>query len=602
MRALTHLFGSVDGYRTLARSPGLGEAEDAALAAMGFGSPQRADEFDRLDGTLCAAGRPLPGGRYAITRLFKAGLDVAGRQTVERRTIVLAPEHWAQVATLDLQAILASEALWHRQAFAEGREVQVPLIASDDLLPSASETDRRAYDALLSARDSGRCAMLPDEPRFQEAVLRLTRLLPREEAVSLGWGVGLWSIPAGVSLATVREMSRQRNAFAAPTAGAWRHPERIETLGGHRSQRPLPVTTLQPEDRNLDTRRMAWIGGGVAVLAGLVLLAIVWFGGASKVPTPTPTPSDMPAPVPTSPAMVAPPVDPPSPPAPMPPTPPPATPSTTASARQDDRPGFGSNAAAGAGFGQDPATAPPTDPAPPTPAAAPPTPAAPAPAPPITPPASIPPPAPQSTSWDEEVQVLRECVDLVQTITGATAGSTPPDASTMALAQRLKERCDDLSTRARKAVERDKPDRIFTFDARGGGPGLAEALREQLSTGPGSLPAGVVRCTALLAARFQLRVGASAIHGAVMARPSLQQQLEWKTVLRNMDEVRDWPTTPFSTWYAAGKDTRRDLSITAASRLLAGKLAVDLPQAGGMKPLVQELKRAEDTLPKEPSP
>lgn len=198
--------------------------------------------------------------------------------------------------------------------------------------------------------------------------------------------------------------------------------------------------------------------------------------------------------------------------------------------------------------------------------------------------------------------MLRECVDLVQAISAATAGPGPPDASVMTLAQRLKDRCDDLSTRARKSVERDKPDRIFSFDARGGGPGLAEALREQLSTGPGSLPAGVVRCTALLAARFQLRVGASAIHGAVMAHPSLQQQLQWKTVLRNMDEVRDWPGTPFSTWFAAGKDTRRDLSSNAAARLLTGKLAADLPQAGGMKPLVQELKRAEDALPQEPSP
>jgi hypothetical protein len=591
MRALTHLFGSVDGYRTLARSPGLGEAEDAALAAMGFGSPQRAEEFDRLDGSLCAAGRPLPGGRYAITRLFKAGLDVAGRQTVERRTIVLAPEQWAEVSLLDLGAILASEALWRREAFAEGREVQVPMIASEDLLPSATETDRRAYDALLSARDSGRCALLPGEPKFEQAVLRLARLLPREEALSLGWGVGLWSMPSGVSLATVRELTRQRNAFAAPTAGAWRHPERIEALGGDGLSRPRAVATPEPAVSRFDTRRLAWGLGGLAALAALLAVVIAWFTAGTRAPAPltpvTPPPTTV-APAPTVAAT-------PTPPPQQAPVAPPA-----ASARPDDRPGFGSNPAAGAGFGQEPA--PPPETAPASPAAAPqPAPAVVPPTPAATPP-QLPPPPPQSTPWDEEVQVLRESVDLVQSISAATTGTGQPDASLEALAQRLKARCDELAVRARRCMESDKPDRVFTFDARGGGPGLSEALREQLGTGSGAPPAGVVRCTALLAARFQLRVGASAIRGAVMAHPSLLQQLSWKTVLRNMDEVREWPATPFSTWYAAGKDTRRDLSTTAAVRLLAGKLAADLPQAGGMKPLVQELKRAVDALPQEPAP
>ena len=60
-RALTHFFGSTDGYRTLARAPGVTDAEDAALASLGFGSPRTQSGFDALDSVPCMAGRVLLG-------------------------------------------------------------------------------------------------------------------------------------------------------------------------------------------------------------------------------------------------------------------------------------------------------------------------------------------------------------------------------------------------------------------------------------------------------------------------------------------------------------------------------------------------------------
>ncbi|NBX25895.1 MAG: hypothetical protein EBQ99_07580, partial [Planctomycetes bacterium] len=128
------------------------------------------------------------------------------------------------------------------------------------------------------------------------------------------------------------------------------------------------------------------------------------------------------------------------------------------------------------------------------------------------------------------MQVLRESVDLVQTIIATSSGPGEPDATLASLAQRLKERSEDLTQRARRCLESDRPERVFSFDARGGGPGLAEALRTQIGTGSGSLPAGTVRCIALLTARFQLRVAASEIRGAIMAHASLAQQPQWKSV------------------------------------------------------------------------
>lgn len=605
MQALTHLFGSVDGYRTLARCAGVADAEDSALAAMGFGSPQRVDEFDGLERSPCMAGRLLPSGRYAITRLFKAGLDVAGRQTVERRTLVLTGEQWSRLAALDLPAILASEALWHRDAFAAGQPVQVPQTLSDDLLPSASEADRRAYDALLSAHASGRCAMLPHDRRFDAAVLRLPRLLPPEEALCLGWGVGLWSIPTGVWLATVRELVRQRNAFVAPTAGAWRHPDRLESLG--RTPHAAPLRVLEParSSPGLGRRKAAMIGSGL-VLGALVVLSLLmrWSGSETPVRPPEPTkPSDAAPPPPSTAETPA--VQPASeaPAATVATSTAPTTPGP-ASTPSDPNPGFGSNAAAGAGFGQG---MPPTEEAPPAATQAPvaPTPppsqppaATPAPAP--APPPSIA-PAPTTTApWDDDVQLLRESVDLAQTITTACSGGGMPDDALRQLAERLCRRCEDLTRRARKLNEDGHRERLFAFDTRGGGPGPASDLQALISAGP--LPVGVVQRIALLAARFQLRVAAGAIEGALAPHRDLRETPAWKASLRAVDEVHDWPGTPFSTWYAAGKDTRSSLPSIAAARLLDRSLAERLPTDSGMLALVQELKRAADGLPTESAP
>ena len=41
------------------------------------------------------------------------------------------------------------------------------------------------------------------EARFSKAILRLPALLPPEQSMALGWGIGLWSVPTGVWLATL---------------------------------------------------------------------------------------------------------------------------------------------------------------------------------------------------------------------------------------------------------------------------------------------------------------------------------------------------------------------------------------------------------------
>lgn len=607
IEALTHLFGSVDGYRTLARSPGLTDAEEAALAALGFGSPQRAEEFDDLERSPCMAGRLLPSGRYAITRMFKAGLDVAGRQTVERRTIVLSGEQWARISALDLQAILASDETWSRRPFEEGRGVRVPETASDDLLPAAEETDRRAYDALLSAQESGRCAMLPDDPRFRAAVLRLPRLLPSAEALCLGWGVGLWSIPTGVWLATIREPGRQRNAFTAATAGAWRHPERLQTLGGGAPRAATPTRFASPLGLRPDRSRLLVIVPSAATVLLLLLAVLLWPRGTQpQEDAPTPgVPAASTAPAAPTPQLSE------APPAPSAPSGPGTSPTPPLSARDDERPGFGATPSSSAGFGQAAptsegaggggATVPVPPPSAPNPPPAVPVTPGPAPAAPPSAPAVPVAPDPESTPWDDELRSLQESVDLVHAITEACRTTAEPGDALLAQAQELVQRCDALCRQANKRSNDDpRRERLLNLDAAGGGGALAEDLLAVTATDP--VPPELVRRLALLAARFQMRVAASAIERSMKLHPSVRATREWTKVLNALDEVSDWPKPPFQMWVVAGARTKGSLSTVVAARLVDGCLARDLPKHSGMRPFIEALKRAESLLPSEAAP
>jgi hypothetical protein len=272
MRALTHLFGSVDGYRTLARSPGITDSEDAALAALGFGSPRNEEEFAQLEASPCMAGRLLPSGRYAITRIFPGPVDVAGRRTVERRTLILDTADWANLATSGVADTLADEANWNRAAFADAAPIDVRARDDDDLMPSATESDRRVFDALLTAHAVGRCAALPAGARWNASVMRLVRLLPREQAMLLGWGVGLWSVPSGVWVATMRTAGASKSTFTAPTAGAWRHPEQVMGLGHGLTKRDSEPAPRRMPRRAIDRR--AWLAAAATAMLLLVLLGV----------------------------------------------------------------------------------------------------------------------------------------------------------------------------------------------------------------------------------------------------------------------------------------------------------------------------------------
>ena len=152
----THLFGSTDGYTTLAKSAHVSEADEHALSIFGFGSPKSQEDIDQLTRHPSVAGRLLPSGRFAITRLFPGKPDVAGRDTVERRSIIFSAQDWKCVVRCDLESLINDQQAFEREVFAKSLPHSVQVNDSEDLLPCAQELERRLYDICCRLRGTMR--------------------------------------------------------------------------------------------------------------------------------------------------------------------------------------------------------------------------------------------------------------------------------------------------------------------------------------------------------------------------------------------------------------------------------------------------------------
>lgn len=232
IRVSTHLFGSTDGYHTLAKSADVSEAEDHALSIFGFGSPKSQEEIDQLALHPSVAGRLLPGGRFAITRLFPGEPDVAGRDTVERRSILFSAHDWKAVVRCDLESLLQDSHAFEREAFTNATEHSVHVNDSEDLLPNFGELERRLYDILLSTPRHNACALVADDPTNRRGLLQLLKLLPGNEAGQLSWGLGLFAATPGVRIATAStSVAAAPNVRWPSLSGNLAHPEKVALLG-----------------------------------------------------------------------------------------------------------------------------------------------------------------------------------------------------------------------------------------------------------------------------------------------------------------------------------------------------------------------------------
>jgi hypothetical protein len=605
MLARTHLFGSTDGYRTLARANGVSDAEDAALAALGFGSPRTEEEFALLQNELCVAGRPLPSGRYAITRVFAGAPDVAGRRTIERRTLVLEMSDWRSLAQSDLRATLQDDRNWSRDAFADGTALDVRRHEMADLLPTPGDPERRVFDALLSAHPAHRCAAFPNVEPWSTAILRLPMLLPSQQQSLVGWGVGLWSVPSGVSIATLHQNAGARNAFSAATSGPWRHPDAVMRLGRDFMPRSSGSSDRSPRLRQRNLGRHLPMAAGLMamLLAGLML----WWAVQQRTATEAPrsaqrsSPRNMPQAPPESSIAVASPTRPIAPATPSTPatSPPDASSTQTVQAASATGGAFGAASETGTndafGSGSSDAMQAPE----PAEMSAEPSPESPAPEPASAPTPEARPNIPQvptdSAPWDAEVGLARQAIDL-----NARAREITTKEQGAALIAQLAQQADAL-VRAHREADRmagkSAPTErcLILIDTRNRKRGLTDMVkREQLAHAFSPL---VVQRMLLLCARFELSLAVQDL-----ARRQLIDMGALPKELRGDVRADGWPDeTPWVLWYFRNKDAPVSTPADGA-RYMASEFDAALDGHPGTRGAQKILEELANRAPREAAP
>jgi len=250
-RAGTHLFGSVEGYTTLAHSSDVTTSEISELAVLGFGQTSDERFLASLTTTPSVYGRPLNSGRFAVTRCFPGSPDDAGRTTLRLHTLLLEAAAYDKLCSDGLEHLVRSD-VWTQAAFDNGETVNLPA-NSRAATRHVDEYDFRVYDALVSAvAHSGSISVLPDTLEVERAILRFPQVLDADQRRSYRWGVRLLATAVPVDLCTLASQasrSGRRRVNTMSWNGSWRNEGVAFLADSNRAngleQLPPPQSVLQ---------------------------------------------------------------------------------------------------------------------------------------------------------------------------------------------------------------------------------------------------------------------------------------------------------------------------------------------------------------------
>ncbi len=107
-----HVFGSITGYATLARSAGLTAGERQELESLSFGTPYDPSYQASLLKKAAVWSRPLGSGKRAVSRVLPGRPDDAGRPTLLFVTAVVSAADWNLTLQGDVRPLLRRAELW----------------------------------------------------------------------------------------------------------------------------------------------------------------------------------------------------------------------------------------------------------------------------------------------------------------------------------------------------------------------------------------------------------------------------------------------------------------------------------------------------------
>jgi len=107
-----HIFGSIRGYTTLAKSEDLSSEEIAKLETVSFGQTNESSYLSTLQTNPAFISRPLRSDKWAVTRVFQGELDDRNRITLLFISAVITIDDWLYSLKCDVNKLLDCPSLW----------------------------------------------------------------------------------------------------------------------------------------------------------------------------------------------------------------------------------------------------------------------------------------------------------------------------------------------------------------------------------------------------------------------------------------------------------------------------------------------------------
>lgn len=253
IRVGRHVLGSTKGYTTLAASPDLTADEIALLETLGFGQTDDEEFLQSLHNLPAGMGRPLPGGRYALTRCLPGPLDTANRRTLVFTSLVFSTEDWCGYAAYSALSLLDDASLW---SFVTNKELGTVFINCAPATKDEMHRERTlaVLDAWLVARRSGALVVAQDSAVDAVCVSSLARLLPKKQRCKIRWGMRVLSGGAPIDIGTFAKGAAMpsRRRVVRPHEGGDHREVYTQALAGHWARGSSPPRRFCDGVENVD--------------------------------------------------------------------------------------------------------------------------------------------------------------------------------------------------------------------------------------------------------------------------------------------------------------------------------------------------------------
>ncbi len=137
-----HVFGSHQGYRTLAASEDLTADELAELQSFVFGQTNNAEYLATLKSTPAYWSRQLSSGRRAVTRVFVGPKDDQGRQSLRFVSAILYAKDWISAINGEDGALVGVDKIWSWDGKPRLPRIEVRVTKPDLVNPNAEQRQR----------------------------------------------------------------------------------------------------------------------------------------------------------------------------------------------------------------------------------------------------------------------------------------------------------------------------------------------------------------------------------------------------------------------------------------------------------------------------